>query len=112
MRVHSYDINTVSDRYNKISRRKMSGNKPWSTTIIILLGLIINICCLTGIESRSISKKQIDHRRQQLTNMTHGSSHKMEMELHQQASSIVIVLFLFMTVGMFCCCRFLPELLI
>ena len=37
-------------------------------------------------------------------------AHEEERGLRQQASIIVVVIFLFVTIGMFFCCRTIPEL--
>ena len=76
-----------------------------------LLIPILFVNCLTPSSSRSISKHSEQEFEHILQNSTHYLDHISEQVLRRQASVVVVAVFLSITVGMFCCCRYLPELL-
>ena len=56
-------------------------------------------------------KKDGDTQDSGVVNATHAVTHEQERALRNKASIIVVVIFLFVTVGMFLCCRVVPEIL-
>ena len=52
---------------------------------------------------------QPDQSEYQMVNTTHEEIHESVRLLRRQASTVVVVMFAFLTVGMFFCCRYIPE---
>ena len=52
---------------------------------------------------------QSDQSEDQMVNSTHEKIHESVRLLRRQASTVVVVMFAFLTVGMFFCCRYIPE---
>ena len=50
------------------------------------------------------------HTPEELAEIRHKIAHKREQDLRLEASVIVVVVFLIVTIGMFICCRYIPEL--